>query len=239
MDHATDGHAMKEAVFQTPNGRPAVFRYREDTNDWNTLWACLNEDEYGLRGLSGVRSAVDVGGYLGGVGIGLALDHPDARVLIIEPVPDNVDLIDWAIDANHVRGRVEVLAGAVGDGSEIEVWYGYRGNEAAEHHAFVGNSTLAYDTGGPLEHDTVRYVSLTIRDVVDRMDPDLLKIDTEGAEWAFLARDAALLPRIVGEWHPVRRHTRSEFADLLAASHHVTFTGPEAGPGGFEARRIA
>jgi FkbM family methyltransferase len=236
VDVAADRDAMNEATFLTPKGRTVTFRYRPDTNDWNTLWACLNEDEYGLRSLPTIRTAVDVGGYLGGIGIGLALDHPHARVLIIEPVPDNVALIDWAIDANRVRERVEVVAGAVGDGRKVEVAYGYRGTPALEHHAWVGNSTLAYDApGGALEHDTVSYRSLTVRDVVKRIAPDILKIDTEGAEWAFLAHDAALLPRIVGEWHPVRQHTQAEFAALLAATHDVTFSGPENGPGGFVA----
>ena len=236
MDDAADGHPMRNAVFQTPNRHPAEFRYREDTNDWNTLWACLVEDEYGLQQLGGARTLVDVGGYLGAVGIGFALDNPEARVLIIEPVPDNVELIRWAIEANHLGDRVEVLQGAVGDGTDIEVTYGYRGTPAIEHHAWVGNSTLAYDSpGGSLEHDTVRYRSMTVADVVDRLAPDVLKIDTEGAEWAFLGKDAALLPRIIGEWHPVRKHTQAEFAALLAATNDVTFTGPEAGPGGFVA----
>lgn len=227
---------VAEAVFTTPQGRSVLFRYRLGTNDWNTLASCLNEDEYGLR-TEHPRTAVDVGGYLGGVAIGIAVDNPEASVLVIEPVPDNVELIRWAIDTNKVADRVTVVQGAVGDGSEVETRYRYTGTEAAEHHAFVGNSSLAYDSAGFLAHEKITHRSLTIADVVDLVgEPDLVKIDAEGAEWAFLATGAALLPYIIGEWHPIRGHEQADLTALLP-QHEVTFSGPTSGPGGFRAVR--
>lgn len=228
---------LADAVWRTPNGREAVFRYRLETSDWNTLTSCLTEDEYGLRGRE-VRNAIDIGGHIGGVAIGLAIDNPLARVLVVEPVPDNVELIRWAAVENGVAERVTIIEGAAGDGSEVEVWYGYRGTELAEHHAFIGNSSLAYDSGGEIEHEHTTYRSLTIADILHRTGPvDFAKIDTEGGEWAFLTKDAALLPYIVGEWHPVRGHTQADMYALLKPTHLVTFTGPEGGPGGFRAIR--
>lgn len=227
-----------DAWFTTPRGTPVLFRYRVGTNDWNTLWACLNEDEYGLAS-EYPAVAVDIGGYLGGVAIGIAVDNPKARVLVVEPVPDNIDLIRWAIEANKLTDRIVVIPGAVGDGSAVDVAYRYRGTEAVEHHAFVGNSTLAYDNpGGFLSHDTVTYTSLTVADIVGRVgEPDLVKIDTEGGEWSFLAQDVDLLPLVLGEWHPVRGHGIGDLLALLEPTHVVSFTGPQAGPGGFRAVR--
>lgn len=224
-------------VFTTPGGHPATFHYRTGTNDWNTLWASLNEDEYQLPPVqSGV--AVDVGGYLGSVGIALAIDNPDLRVIIVEPVPPNCELITRNILQNGVEDRVKLLAGAVGPkGTMVHVAYGYKGSEAAEHHAFVGNSTLLEQAE---HHETVKYAATTLWDLVNLAGGHipLLKIDTEGGEWDFLLPPATRnVELIVGEWHPVKGHVRDDLVDLIGKTHVVTFTGPKEGPGGFRAER--
>src|SRR6185369_11814003 len=119
----------------------------------------------------------DVGGYLGSVGIALAIDNPGLEVTIIEPVPPNADLIERNIAANGVGDRVYVIRGAVGDGTHpVTVAYGYTGDEAAEHHAFVGNSTLGLDHPG----ETVTYIHpFTLAQIGER---DFMKIDCEGGE---------------------------------------------------------
>lgn len=230
MDYELRGHG-----FRTPHGNPIHMTYRLETNDWNTLWASLNEDEYDLpAGLSG--TAADIGGYVGSVGIALAIDNPDLRVVIVEPVPPNCDLIRRNIEQNGVADRVALIEGAAGKGGEpVTVWYGYEGTEAAEHHAFVGNSTLAYDDHKMLPHQTVEYEAVGLADLVPL---SFLKVDTEGAEWAFLDSPAlSEVETIAGEWHPVRGHTMGDLLALLDPTHVVTFSGPQAGPGGFRAVR--
>lgn len=230
-------YSKETGHYDTPNGRRVTMHYRTGTNDHNTLWASLNEDEYHLRGERFTGTAIDVGGYLGSVGIGLAVDNPDLRVVIVEPVPPNADLIESNIDANRLADRVTLIRGAVGKGGEsVDIWYRFRGSESLEHHAFVGNSTLAYETT-VLEHDTATYTAIGLADLTERYGPlALLKVDTEGAEWAFLdspaIRDVAT---IVGEWHPVRDHTLGDLLSLLEPTHTVTADGPQAGPGGFRA----
>lgn len=232
-------YEVETGRYDTPNGHPVTMRYRVGTNDHNTLWSSLNEDEYGLRGEHYQGTALDVGGYLGSVGIALAIDNPDLRVVIVEPVPPNADLIEQNIAENRLWNRVELIRGAVGQGGEsVDVWYGYRGSESLEHHAFVGNSTLAYETT-VLDHDTVTYSATGLATLVERYGPlAFLKVDTEGAEWAFLdspvVADVAV---IAGEWHPVRKHTTDDLRALLEPTHVVTFDGPQAGPGGFRAVR--
>jgi FkbM family methyltransferase len=212
-----------EAQFLTPGGHPVTMTYRRDTNDWNTLNASLDGDEYHLPdGLTGY--ALDVGGYLGSVGIALAKDNPGLAVTIIEPVPDNGDLIEVNIERNGLDERVVLIRGAVGNGGEsVDVWYGYRGTETAEHHAFVGNSSLAYDHGGSLDHQTVTYRALPLSGFTPL---DFLKIDCEGGEWAFLDSPAvADVAVIVGEAHCVRGHKGGDIVGLLAATHDVTIIG--------------
>lgn len=226
-----------ETAWQTPNGRSIVFRYREDTNDWNTLNACLGDnDEYGLRGRPVSGPVLDVGGYLGSVGIAIAVDNPDAQVTIVEPVPSNAALIRHNIERNGVGDQVTLIEGAVGKGGEkVDVWFGYRGSESLEHHAFVGNSSLAYDHGGDAEHDGLTYIGRSLASLVgDGLD--LMKIDCEGGEWAFL-RGPALrkVQRIVGEAHAVRGHKGSDIVGLLSKTHVVTLSGDAEGTCGFEA----
>lgn len=227
-------YAPLVAGFYTPGGHPVSMAYREGTNDWNTLNASMTEDEYKLpAGLSG--HALDVGGYLGSVGIALAIDNPAMTVTIVEPVPPNADLIEENIALNGVGDRVTLIRGAVGRGGEqVDVWYGYRGSVSAEHHAFVGNSTLAYDTPGELDHDTVTYSALGFGDF---RAPDFLKIDCEGGEWAFLDADLSGVRTIVGEAHSVRGHKGKDIVALLEATHDVALTGDEEGTCGFWAVR--
>ena len=233
----------REAIgeFRTPRGRPVLMAIREGTNDWNTLNACMTEDEYLLRSWQGSGWAVDVGGYLGGVGIGLALDNPGLRVLIVEPVPDNARLIEQNIERNGVRDRVTLIVGAVGDGGPVDVWHGYSGSESLEHHRFVGNSSLAYDHGGEAPHETATYPkSLTMADinVLTGGSVDLLKIDCEGGEWSFLGAAAfsvETVREIVGEAHSVRGHRGDDSIGLRAATHDVTSKGDPAGTVEFRA----
>ncbi len=231
-------YELREHGFRTPHGHEARMTYRLGTNDWNTLWASLNEDEYQLpTGLSG--TAVDIGGYLGSVGIALALDNPALRVVIVEPVPPNAALIRTNITANALDERVSLIEGAAGAGGEpVDVWYGYRGSEAAEHHAFVGNSTLAYEESTEA-HDTAVYTGIGLAGLVADYGPlAYLKIDCEGGEWAFLDTLAVRdVETIVGEWHPVRGHIQGHMAALLEVTHELTFSGPTEGPGGFRAVR--
>ena len=212
--------------------------YRPDTSDWNTLYACLTRTSTASRTGRSPGRQLDIGAHIGGVTVALALDNPDLRVIAVEPVPDNAAMLRENVERNGVADRVTVIEGAAGGTKPVSVWYGYKGTEAAEHHAFIGNSSLAYDTSGKVKHETVRYAK-PVR-LADLGDLALVKIDCEGGEYAVLA-DAAVakIPTILGEWHPVRGKTGDDIVALLGDTHTVTFSGPEAGPGGFVAVRHA
>lgn len=223
-------YGITDGTFRTPGGHSVVMRYRLDTNDYNTLNASLDADEYRLpKGLIGF--ALDVGGYLGSVGIAIALDNPEATVTIVEPVPENADLIARNIECNGVGDRVTLIRGAVGR-DKVDVWYRYQGSVSLDHHAFVGNSSLAYDHGGEAYHETITYKGLTLGD----FGPiDYMKVDCEGGEWVFL--DDPLVSRvavIVGEAHAVRGHRGRDIADLLP-DHDVTIIGDGDGTCEFRA----
>ena len=222
-------YELRQERFTTPRGQPVSMWVRADTNDWNTLASCLNEDEYGLRPLHLEGKALDIGAYTGGVTVALAVDNPDLQVVAIEPVPDNVVLLRRNLEANDLLERVTVVDGAAGDGSEVNVRYGYSGSELACHHAFVGNLSMLHEPGPENPHTVRRVRTQTLEGLGDFA---FVKIDCEGCEWDI---DLSSVPHIRGEWHPVRGHTRPEFLERLMDTHEVVFSGPEAGPGGFVA----
>jgi len=215
--------------FTTPGGKSVWLHIRPDTNDHNTAWSCLNEDEYALPRISG--TAWDIGAHIGSATVALAVDNPDLRVIAVEPVPENAARIHMNARAAGVEDRVTIRAGAVGKGP-VSVRYDFTGSEHATHHAWIGNMTTLDPTDAA---QSITYEGLTIGALLAEYGiPSLVKIDTEGAEWDFLDdKQAAMLPLIVGEWHPVGG-TIGDFIALLP-HHEVTFTGPQAGPGGFRA----
>jgi FkbM family methyltransferase len=237
-------YAPAEAEFVTPGGHPVTYAFRHDTNDWNTLVStCSEVDEYELGGLSLTGWAMDIGGYLGSVGIGLAIDNPDLNVIIVEPVPDNMRLIRANALRNGLAQRVHPVEGAAGGPLDTvaEVNFGYRGEANLEHHAFVGNTTLVYEYGSNpgLEHDTAVVECYSLTDLLGLFDIDrlaLLKIDCEGGEWGILTDPAvSRIDLIIGEWHPVLGLGSQARIVGLLPDHDVTFSGPEGGPGGFRA----
>jgi len=239
-------YELQSDIWPTPRGVPAQMHYRADTSDWNTINSIMGtNDEYGLAGLTLVGAALDLGAYLGAAAIALALDNPGLRVIAVEPVPDNARLSRINVELNNLADRISVYEGAIGPpgiGTSL-IRFGYRGDANLEHHAFVGNSSLAYDHGGDVAHDEREVETLGIAALLDRYSiatADFVKVDVEGAEFPFLAAPAADLRRlahIIGEWHPVRGHVQSDVRGLLGGTHDVEFSGPDGGPGGFIAVR--
>lgn len=223
----------------TPKGRRSTFTYREDTSDWNTISSCLTHDEYGLaeRDLTGL--AIDIGAYVGSVTIPLLLDNRDLRVVAVEALQENADLIARNAEANGVADRLTLICGAAAspDDKSADVFWRAQGTEMVEHHAFIGNSSLVY-AHGDQNHETATVACYSLSALLGYGDAAFLKIDCEGCEWSFLTDPAiSRVETIVGEWHPVNGHQREDVLGLLGATHDVEFSGPIEGPGGFTAVR--
>lgn len=237
---------------RTPGGNQATFLMRRGTSDWNTVASATAFDEYKLAGLNLEGWAIDIGAHVGSVGIGLAIDNPGLHVVCIEPVPDNVDLIRRNAEVNGVADRVFAIQSAIGlePGEHTKVRYGFRGNENAEHHAWIGNATLVYPDAPVEGFDEVDVECVNLAKLADWLTwdrgritfagtpPALVKVDCEGGEWGALHQIVALRsPHVVGEWHPVcGRSSSRELVDAFeAAGYTVEISGPDGGPGGFTA----
>lgn len=237
---------ISPAWFRTPGGRSALVYIREGTNDWNTAQASMTEDEYHLHELTLTGHGVDIGGYLGTVTLGLLIDNPGLRMTIVEPVPNNLELIERNLRANGVLDRATIIAGAIGypSGGISTIHYGFSGNEQVEHHAYIGNMSLLAGHG-PLQcpdhvpHVHAEVPTVSIGDLV-QADTVFLKIDCEGGEWqAFEDPAVRRVPRIHGELHPVNGHRMNDVLPLLP-DHEVSLDFPEGishehGPAEFRA----
>lgn len=207
--------------------------WRDGTNDWNTLTACMTEDEYAMRDRRGARTMVDVGGYLGGVGIGYALDNREARVWVVEPLPANCDLIRANIELNEVGDRVTLVEAAADRPGRrrTKVLWDFSDTESGQHHRFVGNSSLAAGSVSRRSAD-VACVSLPALVAMAGGRIDLLKVDCEGGEYALFEGSAEGVGDIVGEQHG----GFARLETLLRGTHDVTNDG-HADFGGFHAVR--
>lgn len=236
-------YPLEHKEFRTPKGHPVSMLLRTGTSDHNTLFSALNEDEYGLAGHNLAGRAADIGAHIGSVAVGLLVDNPGLRVVAVEPVPPNVELLRQNLERNGVADRCEVIAAAVGKGKTTIIRYGSLGmdgdtdeaRENATHHAFIGNSALVYPKTPTRPHEQATVPVLSVKALLPL---DFIKIDVEGGEWGFLASpDVSEVRYIVGEVHPTNGHAPLHMAALLGDTHEVTFTGPPAGPCGFVAVR--
>ena len=226
-------YTVTHGTFRTPRGREVEMSYREDTNDFNVLRSCLDEDEYALRELSLSGRALDIGAHIGGVTVALAIDNPELHVVAVEAVPPNVDLLRENVERNGLSERVTIIHAAAGKSGVVK-WAFEGSGDVGSHNAFVGNALLAL----PVEaHETTTLPTRSLASLVGD-GVEFVKIDCEGCEWDMLTPSLSRVARMHGEWHPTDGHTRQDIAAALTkAGFTFTFSGPLAGPGGFEAWR--
>lgn len=216
----------------TPHGRPYEMSVRPGTSDWNTVNACAHpHDEYHLpEGLSGW--ALDVGAHIGACTIPLLLDNPGLRVVAIEALPENADMLRANAERNRVRDRLIVYEGAASD-SEAPVTIHYAPDDP--QHRFIGSAA------GPHDRPGVDVPGWTLPEVIDHAGGRIAwaKIDCEGCEGRFLASPrVALIDHIEGEHHPEAGGI-ARVRELLSATHDVEHLSGGEMFGGFRAVRRA
>jgi FkbM family methyltransferase len=134
---------------------------------------------------------------------------PTGRVVAIEPAADNIGVLRENIAANGLD-NVVVRPVAAGRSHEVRELF-LRGETSAVNSLFP-ESVYAAVTGV----ERVRVAPLD--DLVD-VDPDLVKIDVEGAELDVLAGMTRLLRRpgirLIVEWHPGLQQAAGYAPDAL------------------------
>ena len=175
--------------FTTPSGGTVRMHTRPGTNDHNVCYSVITEDEYQLdrvKPLTG--TALDVGAHIGAATVALLEMNPDLRVIAIEPIPENVELLRENVAP--YGDRATIIEAAAGKSGKI------RWNGPDEVHRFIGNQ---HGTGG----ESLTAETVTLSQLVKEYGPiSFLKIDCEGCEDSFLD-DPAIdqVERIAAEYH--------------------------------------
>lgn len=201
------------AKFTTPWGVEISALYRPATQDWNTLYSCIVEDEYMIEKMGSNRGkvAVDIGAHIGGCT--LALLSRGYSVIAVEALPENAEILQKNVEHNGWSDRLTLYNNAISglDNVDIKIAYGKDDTEFSRAHKFIGNTLLESQEEDP-EVDYANVKSISINKILkDVPIVDFLKIDCEGAEWAaFSGASAASIKKIksiAAELHPVKQVT--------------------------------
>lgn len=221
-------------TYPTPKGGFVRMAMRPDLVDEPVIASTAFHDEYGVAEMALKDDAlmVDVGAYVGSVGLAVAADYPTVRVVMIEAIPENVEVIRESIIANGWQGRVMAYnAAADSDAGFTAIRYGVK-DEATDFqrsNQFIGN-LLALDA--PL---VARVPNMSLSDITGIYgDVAWLKIDCEGCEYGFLMDPQIWrVANIVGEYH----RGQEALSDLLSDTHDLAFTPENDHVGIFRASR--
>lgn len=212
---------VKTGTWTTKWGIPLLGLFREGKSDWNTNQAIIKEDEYFFDRLKPIKVGLDIGAHIGAAS--LAMASQGAKVVAVEALPENFNMILESVALNKFQNRITVLHKAIGarDGDMISIHYGNIENEIGDVHEFIGNSFPNPNYHGrSVDVETVS-LDTVFRDN-DIQHCDVVKIDCEGGEWpCFEGVSPEILDKIdwiVGELHcsgPYVRKSRQDFLDLL------------------------
>jgi FkbM family methyltransferase len=218
-----------ESEFKTPWGANVKVFCREDTNDWNTLYSCITEDEYLVADLDNSNSdvCVDIGAHAGGCT--LALLSRGFKVIAVEPLPENTELIMKNVEANGWSNNLTLYKKAISDisGKSVVLRYGNEKTESGAHHRFIGNTIDSSEWQENLwtQGREIKVDTISIDDMLKNVSSvNLLKIDCEGAEWSAFSKvssvSLAKIKNIVAELHgiPSTKNMYQEFNDLIGSN---------------------
>jgi FkbM family methyltransferase len=202
---------LLEKDFVSKAGVAAHFFYRPANADECTIQATYRDDEYNLQNFKPNPGdlMIDAGGYIGTTAILYAQLYPEAKVVTLEPLPENVEILRKNIEANKLGDRITILPHALwGElGNKIKVYY-RDDSKIGLAHKFVGSSFPKYHES--VSKQFVEAEALTLDQVMRSMNFNnvrLLKMDIEGAEFNVLANTElgtlAKIQSMVGEYHDI------------------------------------
>lgn len=234
--------------FMSAKGSWLNMATREDTMDFDVCMSSIQEDEYRLGPRAEMTGwALDVGAHIGAVTCTLAKDNPQLRVIAVEIVPENVEMLRRNIEVNGVANRVTIVEAAAGGPDETTrtcyMRHRSSGHPAAtdayvDKHRYIGNSFWNIAARGEFQSEAVDISVISLDKIIAEHTGgklDFLKIDCEGCEWAFLDTPAvAKVQTIIGEYHwdyrlqgdtsRIADDAQAEIARLLGTTHTVSMS---------------
>jgi FkbM family methyltransferase len=156
-----------------------------------------------------VKHIVEAGGHIGTFTLFAASKSPNAKIVTLEPDPENFVLLTANVAANKLLDRVTLHNLGLGNGEQITL-YTFPNDRG-------GNSVYRSSEGGtPIQIDTVSLAKLFEKHHIDTID--YLKVDCEGAEYeAFYTLPTEYFSRIrmIGmEYHHFSKDPRHNSEEL-------------------------
>jgi FkbM family methyltransferase len=178
------------------------------------VYEVFAEDAYRLdwftADLGDELRAVDIGGHIGCFALAFARLHPGASVQTLEASPFTADYTHRNMEMNGFAERVTVYNTAVSWSNGTLRF--------ADNAGGSGLNGLTAPEGTP----TIEVSCVTLAEALGRAGGpvDVVKIDTEGAEYDIVLRsdpsDWADVRRLVMEYHPVDGHSWDELRTFLS-----------------------
>lgn len=157
---------------------------------------------------------IDIGAYAGIWSSLVGVSYPGSRGIAVEPLPDNIGLIQEQFALNGLTERFHTLQGAVGYGKTVDISYG--GGESM---------WMGYEKSESTPHKLISVTVFSLYDLLiyclEHFKSDrvfTMKIDCEGGEYGFLdstgVSELQHMCWIVGEYHHgwERIHEKLSFA---------------------------
>ena len=225
----------RHVVYSLKKKLPVKTITRENTSDLSmfaasmTLWG-RTADEYKLSELPDLEGvALDIGAHIGSVTLALLADHPGLRVIAVEPLVDNANLLREMLAENGWTDRCEVIVGAIAKGKTAQIAWDFSETDYLVAQRYIGG--LGLGTLGT--HEMVEVPALKMRNLVTA-DTVFAKLDCESCEWEAF-RDPAVLaiPWVVAEGHGDNWEAKAR--KVFEATHTVTVLEDHDGTGVFRA----
>lgn len=188
---------LKEVKSKNIYGQEAIFFTRPETHDEeiiNDVRVKNGYFSYGMGQFNEGDNVIDIGGHIGTFAIECAI-RGKAHVISFEPEPENYDIFTRNIDANGLKGLVQVRNKAVSNKTGITTLFIDELNPGSHS---LNQKYVDHPGVEKIEVETV-----TLNDITGRMHKvKYLKLDCEGAEYDILMNsDLSKIERIVGELH--------------------------------------
>lgn len=178
----------------------------DDYAIWQDVYEC---DEYRLPDLSGA-TVLDVGGHVGSFAA-KCIDRGAKAVISVEPNPRNQVAYRKLLRDQLKSERAALLPVACFHKAGSATLY-----RCPTHGAHSGDSLVLHGGKG------LRVAAVTLNDLIKQHQPDVVKLDCEGAEWELLRHTT--FPQHVRLVY-VEFHEPHRFGDQYQADVNRAFTG--------------
>jgi FkbM family methyltransferase len=199
----------------TPRGIGHPILCRPGTSDLWVCWQIFVERQYDPSShLNGVNLIIDCGANIGLSAVWFLNSYPKAKVLAIEPDPQNFTLLQQNL--LHYRDRVILIHGAVWNASEPVVIANPNGSSWSLKVTKAARSEVAQVQG---------YTIPDLLEIANANEGIVLKVDIEGAESQVFSESAPWLDRF--DHIAIELHGEKARTIFMNAIEHYAFNVTE------------